>query len=99
MNNRYMANNCFVQMQFCLVTPNREAPGPQTWRLLSTESRNDCTTEIVTLLAGPTAQWNMHVGDRVSIADEWVQLDLIQRSPPSHSKDEKKRRHIGDGLA
>ena len=86
-------------MQFCLVSPNREAPGPQTWRLLSTDSRGTCTTEVVTLLADKTAYWSMHTQDRVSIEDSWVQLDLIQRSLIPHNVDGKEYQDLDDDLA
>ncbi|CAO2654042.1 Nn.00g107750.m01.CDS01 [Neocucurbitaria sp. VM-36] len=59
--------NVFPQMHFCLATPNREAPGPQSWRYMSATTYTDCVTEIVTLLASPSELSKLHPGDEVSI--------------------------------
>lgn len=58
-------------MHFCLATPNREAPGPQTWRYMGpSKISRECTTEIATLLAaGPSELLKIHPGDTISFTN------------------------------
>ncbi|KAF1357631.1 hypothetical protein EJ07DRAFT_157625 [Lizonia empirigonia] len=58
------------ELRFCLASPNREAPGPQIWRLMSSGPHNDCTTEIVTLLVSPSEGWKFHSDDEIVFGDD-----------------------------
>ncbi|KAF1848747.1 uncharacterized protein K460DRAFT_277935 [Cucurbitaria berberidis CBS 394.84] len=57
------------EMRFCLATPNREAPGPQTWRYIAPMTYDDCATEITTLLASPSEFWKLLPGDEILMVD------------------------------
>ncbi|PSN72476.1 hypothetical protein BS50DRAFT_658403 [Corynespora cassiicola Philippines] len=54
------------QIHFCLATPNRVAPGPRTWRIMSSE---ECNTEILTLTAGLGDSWKLTSADTIEIGD------------------------------
>lgn len=59
-----------LQLHFCLASLNREAPGPQTWRLMSMRPHDDCTTETTTLLVSPSEEWKLHSNDDIVFGDE-----------------------------
>ncbi|KAF2023850.1 hypothetical protein EK21DRAFT_16053, partial [Setomelanomma holmii] len=54
-------------MHFCLTSPNRQAPGPQYWRYISTDPFSNCATEIVTLSAMSTEQWKLFLDDIIVV--------------------------------
>ncbi|KAF2822991.1 hypothetical protein CC86DRAFT_409762 [Ophiobolus disseminans] len=58
------------EMHFCLATPNRQAPGPQTWRYIEGDGIVDCTTEALTLVASSSEVWKLFPDDTVSIRDD-----------------------------
>lgn len=58
------------QMNFCLASPNRQAPGPQTWRYIRPDNIASCTTEVVTLSAASTEQWKLRLDDESLFGDD-----------------------------
>jgi hypothetical protein len=57
-------------MHFCLATPNRQAPGPQTWRYAVGERISDCATDTLTLMASSTEAWKVFSDDEVVFGDD-----------------------------
>jgi len=57
-------------MSFCLASPNRQAPGSQTWRYIAPGSHVDCTSDIVTLSATAGEQWKLRIDDEILFGDE-----------------------------
>lgn len=57
-------------MRFCLSTPNRSAPGSQTWHYIAPNAPTPCTTEILTLLADAADQGKLHTSDKLRIEDD-----------------------------
>lgn len=58
-------------MHFCLTSPNRQAPGPQTWRLTGKE---ECLTEKITLMVDASEQWKMRFDDEVVVRDDVAEI-------------------------
>ncbi|KAH4943182.1 hypothetical protein HBI79_014940 [Parastagonospora nodorum] len=57
-------------MSFCLTSPNRQAPGPQTWRYIGSGGHVDCTTEVSTLSATASEQWKLRIDDEILFGDD-----------------------------
>jgi hypothetical protein len=83
------------QMHFCLATPNRQAPGPQTWRYITPDDIASCTTEVFTLSASATEQWKLRFSDALFLG-EHIRPDIDARV----DVDEMTRvESLGDDLA
>ncbi|KAJ4308703.1 hypothetical protein N0V94_009238 [Neodidymelliopsis sp. IMI 364377] len=88
------------ELHFCLTSPNREAPGPQTWHLMSSISHNDCKTEMVTLFASPSEGWKLYSDDEIFIGhDEHVREGTVHISKFLSSDDMLRRERLGDNIA
>ncbi|KAJ4374864.1 hypothetical protein N0V83_001942 [Neocucurbitaria cava] len=97
-----------ISMHFCLATPNREAPGPQTWRYMgpSQTSHRDCTTELATLLAaGPSELLQIHPGGTISFTNAELARSSSDKTPGYNAssledeEDEEVVESLGDDLA
>ncbi|KAF2625778.1 hypothetical protein BU25DRAFT_460122 [Macroventuria anomochaeta] len=85
------------ELHFCLASSNREAPGPQTWRLMSMRPHDDCTTEVITLLVSPSEGWKLHSDDEIVFCDE--RRGSIQVSKFLGNGNVLPRGNLGDNVA
>jgi hypothetical protein len=86
-------------MQFCLATPNRQAPGPQTWRYVEGEGVSDCMTEVLTLLASSDQVWKILSNDNVVFDDDFPLVSGYEVADRAMSVADKFRMELGDDLA
>jgi hypothetical protein len=87
-------------MNFCLASPNRQAPGPQTWRYIRPDNVASCTTEVVTLTAASTEQWKLHLDDESLFGDNLSKKTEFDQGTEFLSVDDKVRMlDLGDDLA
>ncbi|XPS68905.1 hypothetical protein M3J09_001185 [Ascochyta lentis] len=88
------------ELHFCLASPNREAPGPQTWHLMSSRPHDDCTTEVATLLATPSEVWKLRSdGDIVFGDEQQLRPDSIRVGKFLGVEDLLNQRALGDNIA
>jgi len=80
-------------MHFCLATPNRQAPGPQTWRYVEGDAVAGCKTDILTLLASSTEVWKVLSDDIVSVGD------VVPFRSGFEVDDKARLEELGDDLA
>jgi len=97
----FVALTCAIsQMNFCLATPNRQAPGPQTWRYVEGGGIADCTTETLTLMASSTEMWKAFPDDEVMIGDDLPTKSGFEVADRFMSVADKVRmEELGDDLA
>jgi hypothetical protein len=87
-------------MYFCLASPNRQAPGPQTWRYIRPDNVASCTTEVVTLSAASTEQWKLHLDDESLLGDDMPVKTGFEQGNRFLTVDDKVRMSdLGDDLA
>ncbi|KZM28133.1 uncharacterized protein EKO05_0001151 [Ascochyta rabiei] len=88
------------ELHFCLSSPNREAPGPQTWHLMSSRQHRECTTEVVTLLATPTEVWKLRSDDDIVFGNgQRLRQDSIRVGKFLGIEDVLSRMDLGDNIA
>lgn len=78
-------------MRFCLASPNRQAPGPQTWRYVEGDEVGECTTQILTLLAASRELWKVLPDDDVFVGDDIPQKSGYEKTGKSMSVEDKVR--------
>jgi hypothetical protein len=87
-------------MHFCLASPDREAPSVQTWRLMSIRSHEDCTTEMLTLIASPSEGWKLHPDDEmISGHEEQADVGTLTAEKLMGGSIVFKQDELGDNLA
>lgn len=87
-------------MRFCLASLNREAPGPQRWRYLQDETYDDCTTEIVTLLASAIEQWKISPDAEILVGEVEHPDNRDEEYQKYSSKEEAtESQELGDDIA
>ncbi|KAH9869474.1 hypothetical protein IAQ61_006680 [Plenodomus lingam] len=57
------------EMHFCLTPPNRFAPTSQTWHYIAPLAPTRCTTQVLTLSAGPADAWKLHSSDELRLGN------------------------------
>jgi hypothetical protein len=89
-----------LQMKFCLQTPNRVAPGPQTWRYMASATIDDCTTGTIALIVSPEESWKLQPDDRLLLGDSIAQQGShIQPRKPTTVEEKIRAYKLGDDLA
>ena len=84
-------------MKFCLQTPNREAPGPQTWRY---STLDDCATDTIALIVDPREAWKLQPDDRLLLGNSIAQQDShVQPRKPVTVEEKIRAYKLGDDLA
>ncbi|KAF1915882.1 hypothetical protein BDU57DRAFT_556238 [Ampelomyces quisqualis] len=77
-------------MHFCLASPNRAAPGPQTWRYIRPDDIPNCGTEVVTLAAKATEHWKLHLDDENMFGDDVLRRTVSERDDAEELSAEEK---------
>ncbi|KAK1918062.1 hypothetical protein P3342_000780 [Pyrenophora teres f. teres] len=54
-------------MQFCLDTPQRDAPSPQTWHYMVPGINDHCTTDTIAFIIDPSESWKIHSEDYLTL--------------------------------
>ncbi|KAI4931714.1 hypothetical protein J4E85_004310 [Alternaria conjuncta] len=86
--------------EFCLETPNREAPGPQAWHYLKTDTGNHCTTDTIDFILNPKEAWKVQPNAILLLRDDASYLDEHgQIRAPVISQEEPQTPKLGDDVA
>jgi hypothetical protein len=87
-------------MKFCLQTPNREAPGPQTWRYMGSGTIDDCITDTIALIVNPKEAWKLQPDNRLLLGDNIPQQEPhVQPRKPVTVEEKIRAYKLGDDLA
>lgn len=87
-------------MHFCLASPNRAAPGPQTWRYISAANIPECSTEVITLTAESSEFWKLWFDDEATFGDDLLHGTRFETTKRERSVEEKiGMLDLGDDLA
>jgi hypothetical protein len=86
-------------MSFCLVSPNREAPGPQSWRHMLPGTLDECTTDTVSLTIGSKETGMIRPGDVLLFVHDILHHEERAKIRTSVAGEEMHRVRLGDDLA
>ncbi|KAH7409896.1 hypothetical protein DE146DRAFT_329692 [Phaeosphaeria sp. MPI-PUGE-AT-0046c] len=76
-------------MHFCLVSTNRDVPGPQIWRHIKVDDIARCKTDVLTLSAASTEHWKLRLDDQSLFGD-----DVPHEAKESQFMDVDKEAHV-----
>ncbi|KAG9186145.1 hypothetical protein G6011_02701 [Alternaria panax] len=67
-------------IKFCLETPSREAPRPQTWRYMQAGTDDRCTTDTVDFILNSKETWKVQPGASLVLRNEEPYLARIEQT-------------------
>ncbi|RMZ69629.1 hypothetical protein GMOD_00006462 [Pyrenophora seminiperda CCB06] len=75
-----MANENLLQMEFCLDTPNRDAPGPQNWHYMVPGITDQCATDTIAFTVDSSEAWKIHSDDYLTLGYDVTHRDRHVRA-------------------
>ncbi|KAI4703695.1 hypothetical protein J4E89_009918 [Alternaria sp. Ai002NY15] len=85
--------------EFCLETPNREAPGPQAWHYLKADTGDRCTTDTIDFILNSKEAWKVQPDAILLLRDDASYLDQHEQIRAPIISREPQALKLGDDVA
>lgn len=86
-------------MHFCLAEENRQAPTSRVWRYMPADSRENCTTGILSVYAAASKEWKALSEDAVVVGDAAEIRRSLEEDTSNDKTLSEQEEVVGDDLA